>query len=74
MGSTISVRAFARCGSVIAVDYFQLGSGLSIRAFVRVGSTLSVVGDIRHDGTHLATTGILSVGNRIGLGGSLSVF
>ena len=68
LGSSLSLRQFARCGSTLStwggarfgsvyqlsvVDFTHLGSALAIRSFGRLGSGLSVM-DYLHLGSSLS--------------------
>lgn len=55
LGSSLSLRAFARVGSSLSTsDFVSVGSAMSIRSFVRLGSTLSLAG---------TTAGALRIGS-----------
>lgn len=45
LGSTLSIRAFVRCGKAAALSaasFAEFGSSVSLRSFVRVGSSASL--------------------------------
>ena len=48
LGSSLSLRSFARCASGLSVlDFLHLGSSLSLRSFGRCGSALAAFGLVR---------------------------
>jgi len=65
LGSSVSLRSFARLGSSVSVlDFAGFGSSLSLRQFARLGSSLSVKGMARLGNT-LSVLGNLYVGSRV---------
>ena len=64
LGSSLSVRSFARFGSSLyVVGYIRLGSAISLRSFARMGSSLAVL-DILHVGAALYLRCFGRVGSR----------
>lgn len=52
VGSSMSLRSFARLGASLSVlDFVHLGSSLSVRSFCRLGSSISVYGCARISST-----------------------
>ena len=59
LGSSLSLRAFARLGNGVAIlDVLQLGSTLALRSFARTGSSLSVL-DMLHLGSAISLRAFL---------------
>lgn len=67
MGSSMSLRSFARLGSAISVlNFSSIGSSFSIRSFARAGSTVSVFGKVRLHGAH-SVLDLVKVGSAISI-------
>lgn len=65
LGSTLSLRSFARMGSAVSVLAFaKMGSSLSLRSFARLGSALSLFG-VSKLGSRMSVFDCMAIGSSL---------